>query len=137
MRRLAERCSPAASAWLRARPGPERVAAAGRWPFAASAQAWRPADGRAALSEADRFRPDLVLLDITLPELDGFQVCEQLRAEHSSGMGIIMLTARGREAEVAKGLALGADAYVTKPFSTRDLVDTVHKLLGTPRCSGG
>ena len=80
---------------------------------------------------------DLVLLDITLPELDGFQVCEQLRAEHGSDMGIIMLTARGREAEVAKGLALGADAYVTKPFSTRDLVETVHKLLGTPRCSGG
>ena len=90
------------------------------------------ADGRAALSEADRFRPDLVLLDITLPELDGFQVCEQLRAEHGSDMGIIMLTARGQEAEMAKGLALGADAYVTKPFSTRDLVDTVHKLLGTP-----
>ena len=95
------------------------------------------ADGRAALSEADRFRPDLVLLDITLPELDGFQVCEQLRAEHGSDMGIIMLTARGQEAEMAKGLALGADAYVTKPFSTRDLVETVHKLLGTPRCSGG
>lgn len=88
-------------------------------------------DGRAALSEADRFRPNLVLLDITLPELDGFQVCEQLRAERGSDMGIIMLTARGREAEVAKGLALGADAYVTKPFSTRDLVDTVHELLGT------
>ena len=89
------------------------------------------ADGRAALSEADRFRPNLVLLDITLPELDGFQVCEQLRAERGSDMGIIMLTARGREAEVAKGLALGADAYVTKPFSTRNLVDTVHELLGT------
>jgi DNA-binding response OmpR family regulator len=95
------------------------------------------ADGRVALSEAGRFRPDLVLLDITLPELDGFQVCEQLRAAHGSDMGIIMLTARGQEAEVAKGLALGADAYVTKPFSTRDLVGTVHKLIGTPRCSGG
>ena len=90
------------------------------------------ADGRAALSEADRFRPSLVLLDITLPELDGFQVCEQLRAEHGNGMRIIMLTARGQEAEVAKGLALGADAYVTKPFSTRDLVGTVHELIGTP-----
>lgn len=90
------------------------------------------ADGRAALSEADRFRPDLVLLDITLPELDGFQVCEKLRAERGAGIAIIMLTARGREAEVAKGVALGADAYVIKPFSTRDLVETVHKLLGTP-----
>jgi DNA-binding response OmpR family regulator len=90
------------------------------------------ADGRAALSEAERFRPHLVLLDITLPELDGFGVCAQLRAEHGSEMAIIMLTARGREAEVTKGLALGADAYVLKPFSTRDLVGTVHELLGTP-----
>ncbi len=88
------------------------------------------ADGLTALSEAERFNPALVLLDITLPGLDGFQVCERLRAAHGSTMGIIMLTARGRDAEVAKGLALGADAYVTKPFSTRDLVNSVHRLLG-------
>jgi len=86
-------------------------------------------DGHLAVAEADRFHPDLVLLDITLPGLDGFQVCERLRADHGDGMRIIMLTARGREAEVAKGLALGANAYVTKPFSTRELVDTVHRLL--------
>jgi len=86
-------------------------------------------DGHLAVTEADRFHPDLVLLDITLPGLDGFQVCERLRADHGDGMRIIMLTARGREAEVAKGLALGANAYVTKPFSTRELVDTVHQLL--------
>ncbi|MBK6871783.1 MAG: response regulator [Kineosporiaceae bacterium] len=87
-------------------------------------------DGRAALTEADRVKPDLVLLDITLPELDGFQVCEQLRTGHGDHMKIIMLTARGREAEVAKGLALGANAYLTKPFSTRELVEKVHELLG-------
>lgn len=87
------------------------------------------ADGSMAVSEAARVRPDLVLLDITLPGLDGFEVCQRLRADHGAAMKIVMLTARGREAEVAKGLALGADAYVTKPFSTRDLVDTVHHLL--------
>ena len=63
-------------------------------------------DGRAALTEADRVKPDLVLLDITLPELDGFQVCEQLRTGHGDHMKIIMLTARGREAEV-EARALG------------------------------
>lgn len=87
-------------------------------------------DGRAALTEANHVKPDLVLLDITLPELDGFQVCEQLRTGHGDHMKIIMLTARGREAEVAKGLALGANAYLTKPFSTRELVEKVHELLG-------
>lgn len=86
-------------------------------------------DGLLAVAEAARFLPDLVLLDITLPGLDGFGVCEKLRAEHGTAMRIIMLTARGREAEVAKGLALGANAYVTKPFSTRELVESVHELL--------
>lgn len=87
-------------------------------------------DGQAGLDQAAAFGPDLVLLDVTLPQLDGFQVCERLRAAHGETMRIIMLTARGREAEVAKGLALGADAYLTKPFSTRELVDQVQKLLG-------
>jgi DNA-binding response OmpR family regulator len=87
-------------------------------------------DGQAGLDQAAAFGPDLVLLDVTLPHLDGFQVCERLRAAHGEALRIIMLTARGREAEVAKGLALGADAYLTKPFSTRELVDQVQKLLG-------
>jgi DNA-binding response OmpR family regulator len=87
-------------------------------------------DGLAALAEAERSRPDLVLLDVTLPGLDGFQVCERLRTEHGPDLKIVMLTARGRDTEVAKGLALGADAYVTKPFSTRELVETVRDLLG-------
>lgn len=87
-------------------------------------------DGEAALVEVERFRPDLVLLDANLPRLDGFAVCQALRAAGWSDLRIVMLTAKGREAEVAKGLAVGADAYVTKPFSTRELVDQVTRLIG-------
>jgi DNA-binding response OmpR family regulator len=86
-------------------------------------------DGDQALEEAERFQPDLVLLDVTLPGRDGFEVCQKLRAEGGQGLKVVMLTARGREAEVAKGMAMGADAYVTKPFSTRELVDRVSRLL--------
>jgi two-component system, OmpR family, alkaline phosphatase synthesis response regulator PhoP len=85
--------------------------------------------GDQALEEAERFQPDLVLLDVTLPGRDGFEVCQKLRAEGGQGLKVVMLTARGREAEVAKGMAMGADAYVTKPFSTRELVDRVSRLL--------
>lgn len=86
-------------------------------------------DADQALEEAERFQPDLVLLDVTLPRRDGFEVCQKLRAEGRRDVKIVMLTARGREAEVAKGMAMGADAYVTKPFSTRELVDQVSGLL--------
>ena len=87
-------------------------------------------DGEAALSQAAAFRPDLVLLDIMLPRLDGYEVCRRLRADPArAGTRIVMLSAKGREPEVGKGLALGADAYVTKPFSTRELVDLVRGLL--------
>jgi DNA-binding response OmpR family regulator len=78
---------------------------------------------------AGEFQPDLVLLDVMLPHRDGFEVCQQLRADGWTELKIVMLTAKGREAEVAKGLAVGADAYVTKPFSTRELVDAVAQLL--------
>ena len=71
-------------------------------------------------------RPDLILLDVMLPKKDGFEVCQQIRANPGwQGVKVVMLTAKGRETEVAKGLALGADAYVTKPFSTKDLVAQV------------
>lgn len=90
-------------------------------------------DGVRAVEEAVRFAPDLVLLDVSLPGLDGFQVCEQLRTLLDRTTRIVMLTARGRETEVAKGLALGADAYVTKPFSTRELVAQVQHLLEAPK----
>ena len=86
-------------------------------------------DGDEALTEVERFAPDLVLLDVMMPKRDGFEVCQQLRAAGQTKLKIILLTAKGRETEVAKGLAVGADAYVTKPFSTRDLVDQVNRLL--------
>ena len=86
-------------------------------------------DGEAALAEVERFRPDLVLLDAMLPHRDGFEVCQNLRSAGWTDLKIVMLTAKGRETEIAKDLAVGADAYVTKPFSTRELVDLVNKLL--------
>lgn len=87
-------------------------------------------DGDEALAEVERFGPDLVLLDVMMPRRDGYEVLQHLRAEGRATPRVVLLTAKGRETEMAKGLALGADAYVTKPFSTADLVDTVAALLG-------
>ena len=88
-------------------------------------------DGEDALAKARAERPDLVLLDVMMPRINGFDVCQALRADRDlDGLRIVMLTAKGRETEVSKGLALGADAYVTKPFSTKDLVSQVRSLLG-------
>lgn len=88
-------------------------------------------DGEEALTKVDSFRPDLVLLDVMMPKKSGFEVCEALRADpEKAGLQVVMLTAKGRETEVAKGLAIGADAYVTKPFSTKDLVLKVKGMLG-------
>jgi DNA-binding response OmpR family regulator len=86
-------------------------------------------DGDEALAEVGRFRPDLVLLDVMLPRRDGFEVCQRLRADGWSGLKILMLTAKGRDVEIEKGLALGADGYVTKPFSTAELVARVADML--------
>ena len=90
-------------------------------------------DGDEALAEVERFRPDLVLLDVMMPKRDGYEVCQQLRASGWDDLKIVMLTAKGRETEVTKGLSLGADTYVTKPFSTTDLVETVAGLIGEGR----
>ncbi len=88
------------------------------------------ADGEAALRAAADAAPDLVILDVMLPRLSGFEVCRRLREDpRRRGLKILMLTARGRGTEVAKGLDAGADAYVTKPFSTRDLVAKIGELL--------
>ncbi|MBL8428392.1 MAG: response regulator [Dechloromonas sp.] len=88
-------------------------------------------DGEEALAKVASFAPDLILLDVMMPKKSGFEVCETLRSDPANaGMLIVMLTAKGRDTEVAKGLALGADAYVTKPFSTKDLVARVKTMLG-------
>jgi DNA-binding response OmpR family regulator len=86
--------------------------------------------GRDGLIAARRNPPDLVVLDVMLPGLDGMQVCQALRAEPStSRVPILMLTARGEEADRVRGLELGADDYVTKPFSPKELVARVGALL--------
>jgi DNA-binding response OmpR family regulator len=90
-------------------------------------------DGDEALQLAETFRPDLVLLDVMMPRRSGFEVCRLLRENPAlRPMRIVMLSARGRDVEVGKGLALGADAYVTKPFSTKELVAKVRELLLQP-----
>ncbi len=87
-------------------------------------------DGQDALDAVAELLPDLILLDVNIPTLDGYTVCSTLRAdERSSKVRVLMLTARGREIEREKGLAAGADDYLTKPFSTRDLVQRVESLL--------
>ena len=88
-------------------------------------------DGEQTLRLLHEFKPDLILLDIMLPLRNGFEVCQHIREnaewKHTK---VIMLTAKGREVEVAKGLALGADLYITKPFATKDLLASVRQLLG-------
>lgn len=87
-------------------------------------------DGEEALAKVGSFAPDLLLLDVMMPKKSGFEVCEALRSDpERAGLRIIMLTAKGRQTEAAKGLAIGADAYVTKPFSTKDLVTKVKSML--------
>ena len=91
-------------------------------------------DGEAALAALAEQTPDLVVLDVMLPKMNGFELCERIRADPRwRATKILMLTARGRETEVARGLRLGADAYVTKPFSTKDLVAQMNELLGMRR----
>lgn len=88
-------------------------------------------DGEEALIKLRAEKPDLVLLDVMMPKMNGFDVCQAIRADPDlAGMRVLMLTAKGREAEVSKGLGLGADAYMTKPFSTKELVVQVRALLG-------
>jgi DNA-binding response OmpR family regulator len=87
-------------------------------------------DGEAALAALEQAPPDLVVLDVMLPKLNGFEVCRRMRADPRwREVRVLMLTAKGRDTEVRKGLGLGADAYVTKPFSTRDLIAQVRRLL--------
>jgi len=88
-------------------------------------------DGNAALQAMTEYRPDLVLLDVMMPVKSGYEVCQTIRQNPDwAHVKVVMLTAKGRETEVSKGLALGADLYVSKPFSTRELLDRVKELLG-------
>jgi DNA-binding response OmpR family regulator len=87
-------------------------------------------DGERALEAIATDCPDLVLLDVMMPRKDGYEVCQAIRENPVwKQIKIIMLTAKGREVEREKGLALGADDYVTKPFSTQEVVEKVQKLL--------
>jgi two-component system alkaline phosphatase synthesis response regulator PhoP len=89
-------------------------------------------DGEEALAQMTAFQPDLVLLDVMLPLRSGFEVCQQIRENRAwDRVKVLMLSAKGRDVEVSKGLALGADAYITKPFSTKELVEQVRSLLAS------
>lgn len=87
-------------------------------------------DGEQALQQMQTFQPDLILLDVMMPVRNGYEVCQAIRENSAwDKVRIVMLSAKGRDLEVSKGLALGADAYVTKPFSTRELIALVQGLL--------
>jgi len=87
-------------------------------------------NGEEALRRAESFRPDLVLLDVMMPQRSGFEVCQKIRENPAlRDVKIVMLTAKGRDLEKDRGLNLGANAYVTKPFSTKELMNTVRGML--------
>ncbi len=87
-------------------------------------------DGEAALKAIEESKPDLVLLDVMLPKRGGFDVCQTIRANPAwNDIRIVMLTAKGRDSEREKGLELGADAYITKPFSTREAMEQIKRFL--------
>ncbi len=86
--------------------------------------------GEEALETISKETPDLVLLDIMLPGIDGFEVCEIVRLKPEwRHIRIIFLTAKGRDVDIAKGMVLGADEYITKPFSNQDIIAAAKKLL--------
>lgn len=90
-------------------------------------------DGDEAIEVLRRERPALVLLDVMMPKRTGFEVCQALRADEAlRDVRVLMLTAKGRDTDVAKGLGVGADAYMTKPFSTKELVQKVREMLEAP-----
>jgi DNA-binding response OmpR family regulator len=90
--------------------------------------------GKEAIEKIAEVKPDLILLDIMLPDLDGYEIYEMIRkrAEWKS-IRIIFLTAKNRDGDIAKGLAMGADAYITKPFSNAQLMDKIRRLIGPGR----
>ena len=95
-------------------------------------------DGQAGLAAARRLVPDLILLDLMLPGIDGLEVCRQIRADPSTaGIAVIMVTARGEESDVVLGLGLGADDYIAKPFKPHELVARTRAVLRRTRHAAG
>ena len=95
------------------------------------------ADGSEALRVAERVVPDLVVLDVMMPQTSGYEVCQTIRKRAEwRHIKVLMLSAKGRDAEVVKGVAMGADLYVTKPFSTRELMVRIDGLLGAGSDTG-
>ena len=87
-------------------------------------------NGEEALKAIEAETPDLVLLDVMMPVTSGYEVCKRIRERAQwAGIKVVMLSAKGRDAEVTKGMAMGADLYVTKPFSTRELMEQIRVLL--------
>ncbi len=87
--------------------------------------------GRDAFEALEKSKPDLILLDIMLPDLDGYEIFQMIRANPAwDGIKVIFLTAKNRDGDIAKGLNLGVDAYITKPFSNAELLAAVNDLLG-------
>ena len=90
-------------------------------------------DGQEAIDTLRRERPALVLLDVMIPKKSGHEVCAELRADDAlRETKVLMLSAKGRDTDVDKGLGVGADAYMTKPFSTKELAAKVAEMLGSP-----
>jgi DNA-binding response OmpR family regulator len=94
-------------------------------------------NGEEALALVESCIPDLVLLDVMMPKKSGYEVCARIRERADwRHIKIVMLSAKGREAEVSKGLSMGADLYVTKPFSTRELMAMINELLDQGASAG-
>lgn len=88
-------------------------------------------EGRAALAAIDADRPDIVILDIMLPDMDGLDVCRRIRSDPATAsIPVIILTGKKNSQDVSAGMAAGADAYVTKPFRTASVIEAIEKLLG-------
>jgi DNA-binding response OmpR family regulator len=90
-------------------------------------------DGRAALAAARSWRPDLVILDVSMPHMTGLDVCRRLKADEDlRATPVFLLTARGQESDAEAGRAAGADRFFTKPFSPKEMVAEVRKMVGAP-----
>lgn len=93
-------------------------------------------DGEEALEKANEHKPDLIVLDIMMPKMDGYETCKILKADETTRhIPVILLSAKGRNVDMQTGYDVGADEYITKPFSPRKLVDRINAILGQPDSS--